>query len=971
MGKVHVQKDTEIDEDKAREIQRKLNGHVSMWLKITNMGLDWNHCDRMRETCINHSCSVASMYLLIKDHKTVKKGELPSTRPVCSGCSSMGVHLSNLLSEIIDAIASSMDGSIEVISTEDLLHKIDEYNKQVERDDHQGLGEKQENEKVVMNGADATALYPNLEGRQGGRLVRDAFMKSNLNIDGVNYKEAARYVAMRYDPFEVRKMALERIIPKRKYRKGTKPGVTGKEPLGKESDDEVRWVFPQREPTNKEKRSLIAAALEIGVRDAFSLHVYQFGGKLYHQQDGGPIGMRLAGSVSRIVMNEWARKLLGILNENKIKVWLAAFYVDDVRLLTSVVDKGVRWHTKEKKFLKKDDWLEEDEKDNISDERRTAREMRKAMNSIFSNIQFTMEIQEDFHDNRLPTLDFACWVDKRSEITRSEIGTGNQLQGEVARRRNKILYSFFEKSMNSPYCILERSALPENTKISSLAQEISRRMFNTSEEIPQEERNTIIENYISKMRRSGYRQDQIENIVKAGLIGYERKLEKARGSEQGIHRSAKSTEGLRYKKKLLGKTSWFKKKRNGQEAEISGECGGARKPPGPKTGAKKFKNEEKTPITILFVPKTEGGELAKRMRLAEQEIEKITGDRIKVVERAGTMLKRILTKSNPWAGGNCGRIDCLVCRYEEGGGDCRRRNATYRTQCLSCKEKNGKESYYFGETARTPFERGQEHERDYITSKEDGHMHKHWVDDHPGEEKPKFAMKVLRGHTKAFVRQIHEAVLIEMNTKNILNSKGEFNRCQLPRLGVKMGEKNMDCEETIEEMNELDIFSSINDKKRKEKQGDEGETNCPASKRRKFKVRRIEPVYAAKRRRGIEQETIQEKRVRMEDDKKQEAETSTSIHIKNETNDEKENLKKINFTFSIQPKYNAKSTPSPPTSRKIRSPSVKQIISMFEAIPKPAVSKSNQNATTQLSQAAEPLKNDNKANPSPGTTTTT
>ena len=250
-------------------------------------------------------------------------------------------------------------------------------------------------------------------------------------------------------------------------------------------------------------------------------------------------------------------------------------------------------------------------------------------------------------------------------------------------------------------------------------------------------------------------------------------------------------------------------------------------------------------------------------------------------------------------------------------------------------------------------------------------MHKHWVDDHPGEEKPKFAMKVLRGRTKAFVRQIHEAVLIEMNTTNILNSKGEFNRCQLPRLGVKMGEKNIDCEETMEEMNELDIFSSINDKKRKEKQGVEGETNCPASKRRKFKVRRIEPVYAAKRRRGIEQETIQEKRVRMEDDKKQEAETSTSIHIKNETNDEKENLKKINFTFSIQPKYNAKSTPSPPTSRKIRSPSVKQIISLFEAIPKPAVSKSNQNATTQLSQAAEPLKNDNKANPSPGTTTTT
>ena len=183
MGQEHVKKDKEVTEDKARENQRKLNGHVSMWLKITNMGLDWKHSARIRETCLNNSCCAAPMYLLVKDHKNVKPGELPPTRPVCSSCGSMGVHLSNILSEILDAIANNMKEKIEVLSTEDLLHKIDEYNKEVDR--IRTVGENQ-GEKVTITGADATGLYPNCEGRQSGRLAREAFLESDLVFGGIN-----------------------------------------------------------------------------------------------------------------------------------------------------------------------------------------------------------------------------------------------------------------------------------------------------------------------------------------------------------------------------------------------------------------------------------------------------------------------------------------------------------------------------------------------------------------------------------------------------------------------------------------------------------------------------------------------------------------------------------------------------------------------------------------------------------------
>ena len=69
------------------------------------------------------------------------------------------------------------------------------------------------------------------------------------------------------------------------------------------------------------------------------------------------------------------------------------------------------------------------------------------------------------------------------------------------------------------------------------------------------------------------------------------------------------------------------------------------------------------------------------------------------------------------------------------------------------------------------------------------HMAKHKMLEHPGEEVT-FRMKVLAKHKTAFERQVTEAVLIEISDDGrLLNSKGEFNRCVLPRLQVAVGEK--------------------------------------------------------------------------------------------------------------------------------------------------------------------------------------
>ena len=70
---------------------------------------------------------------------------------------------------------------------------------------------------------------------------------------------------------------------------------------------------------------------------------------------------------------------------------------------------------------------------------------------------------------------------------------------------------------------------------------------------------------------------------------------------------------------------------------------------------------------------------------------------------------------------------------------------------------------------------------------ERSHMVRHQKMEHPGEP-PAFVFKVVSSHRTALNRQIKEAVRIRRRGRaaSILNSKSEFNRCQIPRLVVEV-----------------------------------------------------------------------------------------------------------------------------------------------------------------------------------------
>ena len=776
MGSVHTCKDTKISEDDVKKKEGVVNGYTSMFLKMSRMGESWNHEDRMRESNIKHSMYVSPMSLLVKDHKKVKEGEAVPTRPVVSANEGIGTSLSTILSEFLEPLADSLEDRMEVISTEDYLNRLTECNRRLGQEWTEG-------EELVHIGADVKALFPSLSAQRSGRIVREVVLESDMKFEGVDYRAAAMLVRYGMDHFEIRKLGLERIVPKRRYHRGQEPGVTSKEALGGDGDrDEDKWIFPPREPTETEKRSLIAACLEIGVRTSFRNSVYQFGGQYYLQTNGGPIGARVTMAVSRIVMYDWGKKLRNILREAEIKIWMDSAYVDDYRSLLSALRPGLRWEPSSKKLEFREDWREEDLKSEVSTTRRSATVLQAVMDSINPDLKFEMELEEDFPDNKLPTLDCRVWLETSpdSNTTRT--------RSRVASQPPQFNFSFFEKTMNSQYVILENSAMSYKMKCAILSQEVVRRMLNTKETISQRERNEILNSFSEKMLRSGYDISQVREIFISGIRGYMRRVSLAEQKGSNLYRSAKSSLAERIKKKVFEKTSWYREKRNFLKK--------GPRIPGRKSSKRSKSATQKKIKSVLFVPRTERGELLRRLREEETKLADITGYRVKLVERSGTQLSRILCQKNPWAGQDCGRADCLVCGDSEvGGGDCRRRNITYVTTCVSCiqklkEDKTAREpARYVGESCRSAYERGKEHLEGYLHGREESHMAKHRILEHPGEEVT-FKMKVLAKHKSAFERQVTEAVLIEvMDDGRLLNSKGGFNRCVLPRLQVAVGDK--------------------------------------------------------------------------------------------------------------------------------------------------------------------------------------
>ena len=66
------------------------------------------------------------------------------------------------------------------------------------------------------------------------------------------------------------------MVPKRRKKTGTKPGVTGKGPRGRKVGLQEQWEFPDIILQEEDKKNILAGVIRIAIEVLFAIHLYTF-----------------------------------------------------------------------------------------------------------------------------------------------------------------------------------------------------------------------------------------------------------------------------------------------------------------------------------------------------------------------------------------------------------------------------------------------------------------------------------------------------------------------------------------------------------------------------------------------------------------------------------------------------------------------------------------------------------------------
>ena len=110
----------------------------------------------------------------------------------------------------------------------------------------------------------------------------------------------------------------------------------------------------------------------------------------------------------------------------------------------------------------------------------------------------------------------------------------------------------------------------------------------------------------------------------------------------------------------------------------------------------------------------------------------------------------------------------------------------YTLTCEECGAR-GIQACYFGESLRSSFLRGLDHQTTLKNKDDSSPLWKHSVEHHNAREDVVYTMKVMRNHPTALTGQIEESVALDKKKVHILmNSKGEWNSQRIPRIVVQV-----------------------------------------------------------------------------------------------------------------------------------------------------------------------------------------
>ena len=126
--------------------------------------------------------------------------------------------IGELLSDIIEPIARTQEDSTEAQSTEELLSKIKEANVRLQSPEML-------QKEVMVGSMDVTALYPSIDQVSSAKIVREEYLRSDIEVENIDWRAASLYLALTVDRQELVREGIAHIVPRRKDGRGRKPTV--------------------------------------------------------------------------------------------------------------------------------------------------------------------------------------------------------------------------------------------------------------------------------------------------------------------------------------------------------------------------------------------------------------------------------------------------------------------------------------------------------------------------------------------------------------------------------------------------------------------------------------------------------------------------------------------------------------------------------------------------------------------------
>jgi hypothetical protein len=712
-----LNKDKVVDWVDLAVAEADVDRHTTTFVKIFRIGETHKHLNRCKQALTTKDRPPPAAKFLFKDHKKIKEGEIiPPTRPMVSATEGPLHRASIVADKILEAVVNELEveTGTESRSTEEVKRRIYDANKKIK---DKGL------KKIYFFSQDVKALYPSLTKERVPKIVRTIIQKTKVKFTEVDWKEAAKYLKVNMTEEDIDIEGFRKYVPKFALR-GSKKMTYLDSDTNAKKEDKWDWTDTE-EPTDEMMVEVVAKMMEIFVEKIMQNHYYQFEGQLYHQVNGGPIGLLVTGTLARLVMLWWDLKFLQKLETLKISPELYFRYVDDEGLAVEPIEKGTKYE--EGRLTKADDEQinSSNNKDEESEEQRTARIYREIADSIEDMIKFEEDITTNHVNKKIPVLDLQCWVDNEGQIR----------------------HSHYKKPMASTEVVANKSAIANKMKRTILEEEALRRLRNFGIDEPWADKAAEIEVFNVDMEEGGYPTGYRATIITRAVMRYENEVKN--------HKEWEDTEGN--EGKVLFRTG--EERRANKEAKI-----------GDTENNNWFRGKAGYTSTIK-VPSSKDSKLADKIKKKLEVTEGPKGTKPKVVEGSGTKMINNFLKTNHQQRENCERKRCHMCAEavragEQGSkGRCYSSNLGYYGQCRACLneeeievgrrkevkekiesgevveeiEKVDKETtrgIYHGESSRTAYGRILEHFNDYRkdTKKknltEDSWMKKHFREDH-------------------------------------------------------------------------------------------------------------------------------------------------------------------------------------------------------------------------------------------------